>query len=120
MKLKQTQKASLTDTPADSVEQTETGTWGLLKLGAWAKSTDEEENDGEADEEENDGAVAAGEEELTGGRSGDIFKERGGFHFPTVLLDVDNTLPVFKSVLEPSNGDGDDDDMPRAQAITTP
>jgi hypothetical protein len=64
------------------------GEWGLLKTGAW-------------------GLLGTGNEDTTeegvmGSEGG--FKEQS-FQFPIVLLDVDDTLPEFKSVAEPEESD---------------
>jgi hypothetical protein len=62
--------------------------WGLLKTGAWGLLESDEEN------LEGEGGV---EEE-------GVFKEQS-FEFPIVLLDVDDTLPKFRSVAEPEDLD---------------
>ena len=111
-KLKQKQKASSADTQAAAVEQNETGTWGLLASGAWGKLTNEAEIENEHDEEGNERVAAAADVgESIIGKSRGIFKERGKFHFPTILLDVDDTVPVFKSVLELDSDDHDDEEL---------
>lgn len=58
--------------------------WGLLNTGAWGLLESEEKTN------EGEGGVGAGRG----------FKEQS-FEFPIVLLDVDDTLPKFRSVAEP-------------------
>jgi hypothetical protein len=70
------------------------GKWGLLKTGAWGLLGSEEES-------------AEGEERV-GGEGG--FKEQS-FDFPIVLLDVDDTLPRFRSVAELEEPDEAWEDM---------
>jgi hypothetical protein len=70
------------------------GEWGLLKTGAWGLLGSEEENT------EGEGGVGA--------ERG--FKEQS-FEFPIVLLDVDDTLPKFRSVAEPEDLDEVWEDM---------
>jgi hypothetical protein len=64
------------------------GEWGLLKTGAWGLL-----------ETGNENTTEEGVMEREGG-----FKEQS-FEFPIVLLDVDDTLPKFKSVAEPEESD---------------
>lgn len=68
--------------------------WGLLKTGAWGRLESEEEN-----------IEGAGGDETESGS-----KEQS-FEFPIVLLDVDDTLPRFRSVAEPEESDEVSEDM---------
>ncbi|KAK3167766.1 hypothetical protein OEA41_010895 [Lepraria neglecta] len=67
--------------------------WGLLNTGAWGLLGSEEENT----------------------EGGGVGAERGfkeqSFEFPIVLLDVDDTLPKFRSVAEPEESDEVWEDM---------
>jgi hypothetical protein len=70
------------------------GKWGLLETGVWGPLGSEEES------AEGEGGVG-GEGE---------FKEQS-FDFPIMLLDVDDTLPRFRSVAEPEELDEVWEDM---------
>jgi hypothetical protein len=75
------------------------GKWGLQKTGAWGLIGREE-------------ASAKGE----GGEGGEGGFKETSFDFPIVLLDVDDTLPRFRSAAEPEELDEvwegmDEDDM---------
>ena len=64
------------------------GKWGLLKTGAWGLLGKEEED-----------------VERTGGDETESGAKERSFEFPIVLLDVDDTLPRFRSVAEPEESD---------------
>ena len=69
------------------------GGWGLLKSGVWGQMGEDESRVEERDD--------AGEER---------FKEPS-FDFPVVLLDVDDTLPPFRSVAEEFEDGWDTEDV---------
>lgn len=78
--------------PGESSAYGETGDWGLLQSGAWGKLNDEEvREEGSSSVEEMD------------------FKE-SSFDFPIALLDVDATIPKFKSVVD-EDGDWNAEDI---------
>ena len=70
------------------------GKWGLLKTGAWGRLGSEEEN-----------------VERTGGDETESGSKEQSFEFPIVLLDVDDTIPRFRSVAEPEESDDVGEDM---------
>lgn len=82
MKLKPKQKGTLSD--AGGLSSTDSGKWGLLKSGMRGKL----DPGGDA----RDGSSGGGEG----------FKDPS-FEFPVVLLDVDDTIPKFKSVVGAEN-----------------
>ena len=83
--------ASMKDIPAVSAGSEK---WGLLETGAWGPIGSAKEST------EGEGRV--------GGEGG--LKEQS-FDFPIVLLDVDDTLPRFRSVAEPEESDDVWEDM---------
>lgn len=70
------------------------GKWGLLNTGAWGLLGSEEEKI-----------------ERTGGNGSERGFKEPCFEFPIVLLDVDDTLPKFRSVAEPEDSDEVWEDM---------
>jgi hypothetical protein len=73
----------------------ETGNWGLLSSGAWGDLNDENpvtpEDGSELEEEDN------------------AFRDPS-FNFPIILLDVDESIPRFKSILEEEDEDWNDEE----------
>jgi len=82
-------KQKATSYDGGGAASTDTGNWGLLKSGVWGKLDDREEDAGEGS---------------SGGGEG--FKDPS-FDFPVLLLDVDDTIPKFKSVIEAEDGGWD-------------
>lgn len=84
-KMKQKQDAASYN--SGSAPPTDAGNWGLIKPGTWGKLDNEEEGAGEA----------AGLSDPS-------------FEVPVILLDVDDTIPKFKSVVEAEYGGWDSED----------
>lgn len=68
--------------------------WGLLRSGAWGPLDLEDRMD-EGDDEEQEDPLAD-----------DSFDGEEHMEFPVVLLDVDETVPGFKSILEDESDEG--------------
>ncbi|KAK0612792.1 hypothetical protein B0T17DRAFT_583367 [Bombardia bombarda] len=80
------------------------GAWGQLPAGVESESEEDAGSGVEGLQEIQGGEDEAGEEERG-------FKESGGgFEFPLVMLDVDDTLPQFESVVDDVMDYDDEDD----------
>lgn len=71
----------------DESEYGETGSWGVLKSGLWGNLGSE-----------------LGHASVPGDEDTDSIKDPS-FDFPLVLLDVDDSIPRFKSVVEEKDAD---------------
>lgn len=73
------------------VSKSPTGRWGLLRSGAWGQ-LDKQGPKANVDDDGDDGA-------------GPAVRGEQSFDFPVVMLDIDDSLPKFKSVAEAEDDD---------------